>query len=90
MTTITPEIRRAIGEGRGQPTHLVDPETNASYVLIRAEQFEKVRSLLSEADGVANHYPLVDRVFGAAGWDDPGMDVYDDYDSNKQPSDASL
>jgi len=83
MTIITPELRRAIEEGGGQPTHLVDPETNAAYVLIRAEQFEKLRTLLSEAEGSGHHYPLVDRVFGAEGWDDPVMDVYDDYDANK-------
>jgi hypothetical protein len=83
MTTITPELRRAIEEGGGQPTHLVDPETNATYVLIRAEQFERLRSLLSEEVGIGDLYPAVDRVFRAEGWDDPTMDVYDDYDTNK-------
>jgi hypothetical protein len=83
MTTITPELRRAIEEGGGQPTRLVDPETNEAYVLIPAEQFEKLRSLLSERGEIGNPYPSVDRVFGAEGWDDPTMDVYDDYDANR-------
>jgi hypothetical protein len=83
MTTITPELRRAIEEGGGQPTHLVDPETNASYVLIRAEQFEKLQALLFEDGSVRESYPAIDGVFGKEGWDDPEMDVYDDYDANK-------
>jgi hypothetical protein len=83
MTTISPEIRRAIEEGGGQPTHLIDPETNAAYVLIPAEQFERLQSLLSEPGDVREFYPSVDRVFGAGGWDDPAMDVYDDYDAHK-------
>jgi hypothetical protein len=83
MTTITPELRQAIEEGRGQPTRLIDPETNASYVLIRSEQFEKLQALLSEQGNVRDHYPSIDRVFGNEGWDDSAMDVYDNYDANK-------
>jgi hypothetical protein len=83
MTTITPELKRAIEEGGGQPTHLVDPETNAAYVLIRAEQFERLQLLLSQESSVRNQYPSVDRVFGKEGWDDPAMDVYNNYDAHK-------
>jgi hypothetical protein len=83
MTTITPELRQAIEEGNGQPTHLVDPETNASYVLIRSEQFEKMQALLAEQENVRDHYPSIDRVFGDDGWNDPSMDAYDNYDVNK-------
>ncbi len=83
MTTITPELRRAIEEDGGKPTHLIDPETNAAYVLIRAEQFEKLQALLSEEGSVRDHYSAIDGVFGKEGWDDPAMDVYDNYDANK-------
>ena len=83
MTTITPELRRAIEEGGGQPTHLVDPETNVTYVLIPAEQFERLQSLLSEEGNIRDLYPPIDRVFGDEGWDDLAMDVYNDYDANK-------
>ncbi len=83
MTAITPAIRRAIEESGNEPTRLVDPETNAAYVLIPAEQFERLQSLLSDRADIREMYPAVERVFGAEGWDDPGMDIYDDYDANK-------
>ena len=83
MMTITPELRRAIEQGGGQPTHLVDPETNVAYVLMRAEQFEKLQSLQTHESTIRDHYPAVDRIFGEEGWDDPTMDFYNDYDANK-------
>ncbi len=84
MTIVPRELRQAIEEGGGRPTRLFDPETNASYVLIRAEQFERLQALLTEEGDVRDHYASVDRVFGEAGWDDPAMDRYDDYDANKR------
>ncbi len=84
MTIIPPELREAIESGGGRPTHLVDPETNAAYVLIRAEQFERLRALLTEEVEIRDQYATVDRVFGEAGWDDPAMDRHDDYDANKR------
>jgi hypothetical protein len=78
MTAITPELRRAIEESGDRPTRLVDPETNSSYVLIRSEEFERLRSLLAEDGEASALHPLVDRVFGAEGWDDPVMDAYDE------------
>ena len=78
MTAITPELRRAIEEGGGKPTRLADPETNAAYVLIPAEQFERLQSLLSDRVDILELYPAVERVFGAEGWDDPGVDIYNE------------
>ncbi len=83
MATMTPELRRAIAEGGGQPTRLDDPETNISYVLIRADEFEKLQALLTEEGHVRDHYPSIDRIFGNEWWNDPAMDLYDDYDANK-------
>jgi hypothetical protein len=30
-------------------------------------------------------YPLIAKTAGAAGWDDPVMDDYNDYDAHKKP-----
>ena len=39
MTTITPEIRRAIEQAGEQPVQLTDPESNAVYVIVRADAY---------------------------------------------------
>lgn len=44
----------------------VDPETGQEYVLVPAEQFQKLKAVV---DGVAHR----------AGWDDPALDVYEQY-----------
>jgi hypothetical protein len=57
MTTkFSDELRQAIEEHGGAPVYVVDSTTNASYVLMRAEQFEKIRTLV---DGVEAMYPLL-------------------------------
>jgi hypothetical protein len=42
----------------GAPVYVVDAKTNASYVRMRAEQFEKISALVG-GDGVEVMYPLL-------------------------------
>ena len=59
MTTkFSDELRQAIEEDGGAPVYVVDATTNASYVLMRAEQFEKISALI-DGDGVEAMYPLL-------------------------------
>ena len=55
MITLTPEQRTAVMQVGH--VRIDDPETNTSYVLIRAEQFERMKSLLG--DDVDRMYPLL-------------------------------
>jgi hypothetical protein len=50
-------------EEGGTPV-LLNPKTQEEFVLVRKEVFEKMRKVLA---------PL------SRGWDDPGMDVYEQY-----------
>jgi hypothetical protein len=59
---LTDDQRQAIEEHGGEPVYLVDTTTNATYVLMRAEQFEKVRMLLHAEFDPREVYPFVDRV----------------------------
>jgi hypothetical protein len=43
-----------------------DPKTNETYVLVRAELYERMRAII---DGYTRR----------AGWDDPELDVYEKY-----------
>ncbi len=59
MTTkLSDELRKAIEERGGAPVHVVDATTNACYVLMRAEQFERISALV-DGDGVEAMYPLL-------------------------------
>ncbi|MGA7497668.1 MAG: hypothetical protein WBX00_13160, partial [Isosphaeraceae bacterium] len=42
----------------GAPVYVVDAITGASYVLMRAEQFEKIRAIVDVED-VQDMYPLI-------------------------------
>ena len=50
----------------GEFARWVDPESGREYVLVPAEQFEKLKA-------------VVDGVTRRAGWDDPALDIYEQY-----------
>jgi hypothetical protein len=64
----------------------IDPETKNTYVLVRAEVYQRLRgALYDDLDfGIREAYPLMDEMAAKAGWDDPAMDIYKDF-APKQP-----
>ena len=77
IPTLTDEQRRAIEEHGGTPILLLDVVTNASYVLMRAEQYEKVRALLEvEEFDPREAYPFIDEVMREDDALDPTLDSY--------------
>jgi hypothetical protein len=82
---LTDDLRQAIEECGGKPLYLVDA-TNNRYVLLRADQYERIQALLGEDDlDPRDMYPLIDEVM-KEDWDDPAMDVYNDYDAQRPRS----
>jgi hypothetical protein len=82
MIELTQEQRRDL-DAPG-PVRVRDPQTNETYVLVRAEVYERLQALLEEGDCfAADVYPQVMEVFGRDGWNDPSMDIYDDLDPRK-------
>jgi hypothetical protein len=47
MTTITPEQRRLIEQAGSEPVRLEDPETHASYVLVKEETYRKLKDAVA-------------------------------------------
>lgn len=88
MITLSKEIQKAVQESEDNLIHLIDPETNAEYVVLPIETFELMRKGVYYDDG-----PLTEEEqtallieFGLrAGWDDPEMDVYNDLDPRREP-----
>src|SRR5271157_4288069 len=78
MSIITPEIRQAIEQAGEQPVQLTDPETNSLYIIVRADVYERMRALCDDFD-IRDAYPLMDQVAALEGWDDPSMDIYNEY-----------
>jgi hypothetical protein len=86
MTTkLSDDLRQAIEKEAGSLLHIVDADTNVRYVLMRAELYEKLSALFAEGEEFDPRelYPLMAKSAAAAGWDDPDLDVYNDYDSQK-------
>ena len=64
MIELTLEQRQTLENA--QPTRIHDPETDRTYVLVRADVYERMRAII---DGISRR----------AGWDDPAMDEYEEY-----------
>lgn len=64
MIDLTEEQLRELGNG--EPAKLHDPRTDQTYVLVRADVYERMRA-------------IVDGVTKRAGWDDPALDAYEQY-----------
>lgn len=88
MTTkLTDDLRQALEQEGGNPVYVVDAITNLNYVIMRADQYEKVKAVFEEEEFDPRElYPLVERSLLRAGWDDPAMDVYNDYKAHRPQS----
>jgi len=50
MTTLTPELRQAVELAGDQPVEITDPQTNAAYVLLKADVYKRMREILDEQE----------------------------------------
>ena len=70
IPTLDENLRQAITEHGGAPLYVLDATTNASYVLLSAERFERMEALLGENE-VADMYPLLAEL-NPEDWEDVG------------------
>lgn len=80
---LPPDLRDAVHRLHGKPLHLIDPDTNTSYVLIPASQYHPAQDSVRD-DELSETDPAQVASALAAGWDDPEMSEYDDYDANRR------
>lgn len=84
---LTNQQSEAIKQQGDAPLFVFNPQSQSWYVLMAADQYERIRSLLVE-DGefdIRDTYAIQERVAEAEGWNDPLMDEYHDYDKNRKP-----
>jgi hypothetical protein len=84
MIELTEQQRQALDERPGEPLQLFDPRTNRAYVLLTAEQYERIRGMIDPGPLTPDERRVILRgVWRRAGWDDPRMDVYNHLDEPK-------
>src|SRR4051794_21195957 len=57
MTTLSPELRREIEKAGGNPVRLDDPETNTAYVLLKAEEYDRLKPNLASEQVAVEQVP---------------------------------
>ena len=66
-----------------ESTRVIDPASQKPFVLVPAEEYDRMAQA-EELAAIREAYPAADAVSRANGWDDPEMDIYNDYDAHKQ------
>jgi len=82
---LTEAQSKALEQAGSAPPSVTDPRTQKTYVLISTETFDQIRALVPQDD-----YTLTDtyraQIDAAmrAGWNDPVMDDYNNYDAHRK------
>ncbi len=82
MTAKLPdELRTAVHAHPGEVLDLTDEQTHLAYVLVPADKFERLKT--ARDDELGDTYAAQIASAMQAGWNDPRMDEYDDYDAHR-------
>lgn len=79
IVSLPAEQQKALEQGEAVP--VTEAQTQLECVVIRADMYERVKSLLPGFDP-KEAYPAIDEVF-REDWSDPKMAEYDNYESRK-------
>lgn len=79
------EQGKALDSETEVPARVIDPRTNRIYFLVSVEEYERMRALLEDQLDIRAAYPLMDAVAAKEGWDDPSMDIYNDWIPPEKP-----
>ena len=83
--SISAELREAIAAHPGEPVELVDDLSQSRYVVLPGETFDRIKALLTTDDfEIRETYAAQSSALASAGWNDPEMDIYNDYDAHRQ------
>jgi len=84
--TLTDQQRQALHEANDAgPVTVVDPATNAQYVLVRADVFQDVQEWMRDLEP-QEVYPLVDRIMADDDAHDPTLASYQDDALSRDPA----
>ena len=83
---MTDELRQAVAASGSEPLRVIDPDSNAAYVLVPADEYN--RMVRYDEVSIRASYPLQEAVARAEGWDDSTLDEYADYDAHHSSSEG--
>ena len=52
---ITEDLRQALMLQRKEPLRLIDPQTNSTYVVLRSEDYDRLKALFEETEDKVLH-----------------------------------
>jgi hypothetical protein len=81
---LSKDLQQLIDAQPAVPPRIVDPRTNKAYVLVSADQYERIKALLEQDDNRSDTYEAQLDAAMRAGWGDSAMDEYDRYDEHRQ------
>jgi len=81
MIELTEEQLTALEAHPNEPLRVTDPRTQQTYVLVQENVYVQVQSLMG--DDLSDTYAAQVDSAMKAGWDDPKMDEYSDYDNHR-------
>ena len=86
MLRLTDEQRAALAAAGGAGVEIEDDRTRRRYVLLPADAFAKARADAGPGGDLdpADALPLVAEALAGV-WDDPALDIYNDYDAAPRP-----
>jgi hypothetical protein len=76
------DLRQALEQAGSRPLHVVDATTKAHYVLLRIDQYEKVKAVFEREDQdfePREAYPFVDEVMREDDANDPALGSYQSF-----------
>ena len=85
-TQLTHEQHEKLEQHGDKPMPVVDPVDQKVYFLVAGDLFERFKALFNDDDfDIRETYAAQDAALAKV-WDDPALDVYNDYDANKTKS----
>ena len=80
-------MREALRQTPGQPVTVEDEQTRLCYVLLPLPLYQRMRAIFSDdAFDITETYAAQSAAAGVAGWNDPAMDIYNEYDAHRKSS----
>jgi hypothetical protein len=84
---LTDELARALDAQGGAPLCAVHPVTGKVFVVVSEESYSRLKPLFEpEPLSIEEKQFQLQQAGQRAGWDDPKMDAYDNYDEHRPQS----
>jgi hypothetical protein len=83
MIELSEEQVLVLQKGGHDLHEVINPGTGEQYVLVRREVYDRLRALLDEDFTAEDAFRAQIESAAAAGWDDPALDIYNDFEPQK-------